>query len=157
MPKSPIALMAIAALLAACSAAAQDAGPLGQVPAEQALHGAPAAEAVYASASGEHAQAAQAGAAVSCDVRTRRSAGGLVLQARAFADRDVDGEYDLVITKSGGGNASEINQGGPLAIAAGSSVTLGESEISVERGARVHAVLTLRDADGVLCRRTITI
>jgi hypothetical protein len=90
---------------------------------------------------------------VSCDVRARRTANGLLIRARASADRDVDGEYDLLITKSGA-NAAEISQSGAVSIAAGSSVTLGENEISVERGARVRALLTLRDADGTLCRRS---
>ncbi|MGQ0534422.1 MAG: curli-like amyloid fiber formation chaperone CsgH [Caulobacteraceae bacterium] len=93
-------------------------------------------------------------AAISCEVRSRRTGNGVLIQARVFADRDIAGEYDLVITKSGGGNSSEINQSGPVSIAAGSSVTLGENEISVERGARVRAVLTLRDSHGQICRRS---
>jgi hypothetical protein len=37
---------------------------------------------------------------------------------------------------------------------AGMAATLGENEISIERGSRVRAVLTLSDDTGELCRRT---
>lgn len=170
MSKNPFALMTLAALLAACTAAAQDAAhPLKQTTAEPALLGAPlpapvptraavtdAPEPVRA-APAPRVVAAHNDAAVTCDVRTRRSENGIVIQARALADRDIDGEYDLVITKSGGGNSSEINQSGPVSMSAGSAVTLGENEISVERGARLRAVLILRDADGTICRQSFTL
>lgn len=94
---------------------------------------------------------------VTCEVRSRRTANGLLIQARAFADRDITGEYDLVITKSGPAGSSDISQGGALDLAAGSSALLGENEISVERGARVRATLTLRDDDGQLCRRSFNL
>jgi hypothetical protein len=143
--------MAISALLAACSAAAQNTASVEQIATEPpSLDVAAPAPAVAEPTS----HAAHAEAAVSCDVRARRTADGVVIQARAFADRDIDGEYDLVITKSGGGNSSDISQSGPLTLAAGSAATLGENEISLERGARVRAVLTLRDASGEICRRS---
>ena len=169
MSKNPFALMTLAALLAACSAAAQNVDRLEPATAEPALLGAPVPAPVPApvevadapepvrAAPAPRVVAAHNDAAVTCDVRTRRTDNGLVIQARAFADRDIDGEYDLAITKSGGGNSSEINQSGPVSISAGSSVTLGENEISVERGARLRAVLTLRDADGMICRQSFTL
>ncbi len=105
----------------------------------------------------ERVQHASHNRAVTCEVRSRRTANGLLIQARAFADRDISGEYDLVITKSGAAGSSDISQSGALNLAAGSSALLGENEISVERGARVRAVLTLRDYSGQLCRRSFNL
>lgn len=154
MSKNILALMAISALLAACSAAAQNTASVEQItPEPPSLD----AQAPSRSMTEPSPHAAHDEAAVSCDVRARRTADGVVIQARAFADRDIDGEYDLVITKSGGGNSSDISQSGPLSLAAGTAATLGENEISVERGARLRAVLTLRDASGEICRRAFTL
>jgi hypothetical protein len=116
MSKNPFVLMALAALLAACSAAARNPDPPEQATAAPALLAAPAPKPVEMTEAPESVRIAPAprvhaahnDAALTCDVRTRRTDNGLVIQARAFADRDIDGEYDLVITKSGGGNSSEI-------------------------------------------------
>lgn len=150
MSKNTLALIALTAALAACSAAAQDPAPLEPIAAAPP----PADAQSLAEVEAVSPHAVYDEATVSCDVRARRTADGVVIQARAFADRDIDGEYDLVITKSGGGNSSDISQSGPLSLTAGSAATLGENEISVERGARLRAVLTLRDASGEICRRT---
>lgn len=105
----------------------------------------------------ERVQRVNATDGVTCEVRSRRTANGVLIQARAFADRDFSGEYDFVITKSGGGGSADISQGGAVDLEAGNAATLGENEISVERGARVRAVLTLSDASGQLCRRTFNL
>jgi hypothetical protein len=129
--------------------AADVSAPPAALAAEIAPAPAPAAE-TRAEASVQHASHAP----VSCEIRSRRTPNGVLIQARAFADDDISGEYDLVITKSGGGGSADISQSGAVDMSAGSSATLGENEISLERGARVRAVLTLRDASGQLCRRT---
>jgi hypothetical protein len=148
----------LAIALAACSAAAQNDASLESSAGSNLLGAsspAPTSTGIAVATEAAPVESVRAQeAAVSCDVRAQRTANGLLIRARASADRDVDGEYDLVITKSGA-NAAEISQSGVLSIAAGSSVTLGENEISVERGARVRALLTLRDAHGTLCRRSV--
>ena len=90
--------------------------------------------------------------AVSCDVRARPSVNGVLIEARLHANRSLSGEYQLVITKSGGGNSSDVTQGGPFTAAAGSSLSLGQTELSVERNGRVRAVLTLREGNREICR-----
>jgi hypothetical protein len=149
MLKHTLALAALLAALAACSVAAQttDALAPADAPLPVAAETAPAPIETAAAYTDE-------AAAVSCEVRSRRTANGVIIQARAFADRNIDGEYDLRIIKSGGGNSSEISQSGPLTLAAGAAATLGENEVSLERGARIRAVLTLRDASGEICSRT---
>lgn len=151
---SKLSLLAIAAIaaLAACSAATSTESDTADVvapPVTAAEVMAPAMiEPVAHSDSVQHASYE----AVTCEVRARRTANGLLIQARAFADRDITGEYDLVITKSGSAGSSDISQSGALDLVAGSSALLGENEISVEGGARLRAVLTLRDDSGQLCR-----
>lgn len=154
MSKFSLLAMAAIAALAACSAAAS-------TEAETADFIAPAPEIVAESIAPAPEEAGRVQLAsydaVTCEVRSRRTANGLLIQARAFADRDIDGEYDLVITKSGRAGSSDISQSGELILEAGSSALLGENEISVERGARVRAVLTLRDDSGQLCRRSFNL
>jgi hypothetical protein len=155
MSRNTISILAALAALAACTAAARTdasvyqggAAPLPTAP--EVIAEAPAAAPSFAQA----AHYDDAGPPVSCHIRTRRTPNGMLIEARAFAERDVVGEYDLAITKSGGGSSSEISQSGELDILAGSTVTLGQNELSVEPGARLRAVLTLRDETGELCRR----
>jgi len=160
MRKTSLLAMAALAALTACSAVARtgaetadvmDAPPI--VAAQTAPQTAPTALAGVSPVRTDTSRASYRN--VSCEVRSRRTANGLLLQARAFADRAVSGEYDLVITKSGPSGSSDISQSGLIDLAPGGSALLGENEISVERGARVRAVLTLRDESGQLCRRTV--
>lgn len=88
-------------------------------------------------------------APVSCDVRATRTANGVLIEAVAHADEAIDGEYSLVIRKTGGGGSADIEQSGPFAARAGSSVTLGGAELS--RG-YYSAELVLFDDAGELCR-----
>lgn len=132
--KRILAIAALAAAAAACSAAAQDADALAPASAVAA----PAVER----------------ATLSCDINMRRTAGGVIIQAVAASDRDFDGGYDLQISKSGP-NTAALRQGGPLALAAGASATLGENEITLGRGEHLRAVLILSAAGAELCRRDI--
>ena len=157
MSRNTISILAALAALAACSAAASSdasvhpgaAAPMPAAP--EAIVAAPSTIAAPSFAQAAHYD--DAGPLVSCHIRTRRTSNGMLIEAQAFAERDIVGEYDLAITKSGGGNSSEISQSGELDILAGSTVTLGQNELSVEPGARLRAVLTLRDETGELCRR----
>ncbi|MEZ5960731.1 MAG: curli-like amyloid fiber formation chaperone CsgH [Hyphomonadaceae bacterium] len=155
MTKKILPLFALAALLTACSASAQNITATDEAIEPLLLGEAPAPAAAYVAPEvGEPTFVAEHEAAITCDVRARRTGDGMLIQARAFADRDIDGEYDLHIVKSSAGGDAEISQSGPLVLQAGYAATLGENEISIERGARVRAVLTLYDASGEVCRRT---
>lgn len=90
-------------------------------------------------------------APLSCAVVARRTSHGLELEARAQADAPFEGSYRFVIRKSGRAGSTDLEQGGPIALEDGARATLGHNEISAERGARVHAELTLADEDGVAC------
>jgi hypothetical protein len=147
MLKNTLLIAAVTAALGACSAAAQRSNA--------AIELAPAPAAVEAAAP-VAAPAAYEAAVATCDIRVRNTENGVRIQGRAFADTDIDGEYELTITTSGA-NQSEISQAGPVSLVAGRSATFGESEISLGRGSRLRAVLTLSDADGRICRDSLTL
>jgi hypothetical protein len=73
----------------------------------------------------------------------------MLIQAVAHANRAINGDYELVITKSGGAGSSDVTQSGPFTAAAGESVTLGSTELGAD--GRYRAVLVLRDASGEVC------
>jgi hypothetical protein len=91
-------------------------------------------------------------ASLDCDIDVRRTANGIRITPVVHSDRKLNGEYTLVITKSGGGNSSDISQGGPFDVARGESVRLGSSEFSMERGAKFRATLKVRADGREVCR-----
>lgn len=150
MLKRSVSLIALAALITtACSAAAATSNIASQAPLAPVaiVEPAPAQAAAFTPASYDEAP-------LTCEVRSRRTSNGVLIQARAFADRDIDASYDLRIVKSGGGNSSEVSQSGDFSLDADSSAVLGENEMSFERGSRLRAYLTITDAHGELCQRT---
>jgi hypothetical protein len=93
--------------------------------------------------------------ASTCDIIVRRTPNGVSLKAVANLSRPTAGDYTFVITKSGGGGSSDINQGGPLESYAGRH-DLGSSEISMGRGASYRATLKLISPSGrEICRRVV--
>ncbi len=154
--------------LAACSAAARPTEEAPIAPAaiaseveyaapdsnELALAGASevaAPESYVAAAPAAMMPVAAAYADVRCDIRVRRTANGVELEAVARSDEPALGEYEFVITKSGAAGSSDIVQGGAFDLGGGHSQSLGLSEIGMERGARYRARLVLSDHDGVVC------
>ena len=89
-----------------------------------------------------------------CDIDVVRTANGIRITPVVRADRALDGEYSLVITKTGAAGSSDINQGGPFDAARGERVKLGASEISFERGDTYRAVLKVRANGREICRDT---
>lgn len=146
MSKSILLALSAAVALMACSAAAGTEASLAP----------DVAQAVASDTSARPVEADTADLApVSCEIRSRSTSDGALIQGLAFADRDVDVEYELLITKSNRSGSADVTQGGSTSISAGSWVTLGENEIGLDRGARLRAVLVLRDSDGELCRRSL--
>ena len=166
MTKTYVSLAALSFLMAACSAAAlPNAAPVApSAPASPSAPAPLAQTAPVAAAPALIAPKREAAApmretaaprtplleSVSCEVRVRSSSNGILIQAVAHADRAINGDYELVITKSGGGGSSDVTQSGPFTAAAGESVTLGSTELGAD--GRYRAVLTLRDASGEVCR-----
>lgn len=93
-----------------------------------------------------------ASAAMTCEIRATRTSDGVRLESFAHASGPITGTYDIVVTKSGAAGSADINQGGEFDTASAPSAALGASEISVERGARLHARLTVHADNGTTCR-----
>jgi len=92
---------------------------------------------------------AQAPASAACDIRETRTSQGLRLEAVVHARTALRAEYGFSVEAKGSGGTSNVTQGGPFEAAAGVSTTVGAVDIS--RG-RYRATLTVRDADGEICR-----
>jgi hypothetical protein len=90
-----------------------------------------------------------------CDVAVERTRNGVMLTALADPDRSMSGHYSFIITKSGGGNSSDIEQGGPFRSSSPGVIELSSSEISMERGSGYRATLTLTSQGREVCRRTV--
>lgn len=89
-----------------------------------------------------------------CDIDVARTANGVRITPIVRADRTLNGEYSLKITKTGASGSSDINQGGPFDAARGERVSLGVSEFSLERGDHYRAVLKVRANGREICRDT---
>ncbi|NWG52894.1 MAG: hypothetical protein HXY28_04175 [Hydrogenophilaceae bacterium] len=87
-----------------------------------------------------------------CVITATSTRGGVRIEADA--ESRGDGEYSLVIVKRGPDGESSIVQGGALRDADPDSPLAG-AEISLERGARFRATLTIHDSAGVTCRDEI--
>jgi hypothetical protein len=141
MRKKLIVVAAFAALSAGCGATASSAQPV------------PQAELETVEPQDAVVDDARSDRAVDCDVRVARSARGVALRGILRANTAASGDYRFVVTKSGGGGSSDISQGGPFALAAGEEAVVGSADLSMERGARWRAVLTLERDGVVICRR----
>ena len=134
-----IAVLTVLALVTACNASA---GPYTTPYATNPPS--PSAPAAIAAALPAHADA-------SCDIRTTRTAHGVRIDAVAHTQRSLTGRYELLVRSSGGANASDIVQQGPVDLAPGAVVTLASSEIGAAHRGHTDITLTLRDANGVVC------
>ena len=146
MKKILLALTALTAI-AACSAAASPSAPMAM--ANVAPVGAVQAPTPVA----VHRDLASSRPV--CDIRARPTSHGVAISAVVNANDPISGDYDLVITKVGASGSSDVNQSGPFHATRGERVTLGETELGLDRGDRFHAVLTLRGADGRVCRQEL--
>lgn len=136
-------LTAAAVAMMACTAAA----PANENPTPIAV-AAPIEPATPLAASAPTLASADAQSAW-CDVRVTPTRHGA--QFEALARGETPASYELVITKRDGGGSSDIVQSGDVDLAGGDTQSLGGAEISLERGARYRATLTLSDADGEIC------
>lgn len=97
-----------------------------------------------------HVEAATTG--MTCRIDIKERAGATVLESIVVSKSSIAGSYDLVITKSGGGGSSDINQSGQFDAAAGSETSLGTVMLGGDAG-RYKAKLTVRAGDRAIeCR-----
>jgi hypothetical protein len=93
--------------------------------------------------------------AISCEIRSSKSSGGILLEAVATGQAQTTGEYEFVISKSGGGGTSDITQGGEFEIGPEEEVILGEVALGSGEGTSVRARLTLSEGGKVLCEAQV--
>lgn len=161
MKRLLLVLTALSAI-AACSAAA---APNAQVTASATpsmveasaayLAGPPPSATYAAPPKASPVEHISASSRMDCDILARPTSHGVAISAVLNAGEAMSGDYNLVITKSGASGSSDVQQGGAFNAARGERVTLGETELGLDRGDRFHAVLTLTDADGRVCRQEL--
>lgn len=149
----PFAAFVALGVMAACSAAASTDAAL-PLQAGPAAAPAPVVVAAPLASAAPVSGAAVERAAFSCDVRLRPTANGVLIEPVVRSDANMAGSYDLSIVQTGA-NSSEIQQGGDFTAEAGSTVTLGQSEIGTDRSSRGHVRLRVQDENGASCSRTV--
>lgn len=90
-----------------------------------------------------------------CRILTDRTRNGVAFTAIGEFDRSVSGDYSFTVTKRGRSGSSDLVQDGPFRARAGSTETLGNAEISVERNGGYRAVLKVYSNGRQICRREV--
>jgi len=112
--------------------------------------------AVVAEAAPARVQAAQYHqASAMCDITIRRTSNGALIEALVESDTWLDAEYSFDLDVAGSAGSSTISQGGEVTLDAGDTAVVAQNEISFNRNSRGRAELTVFDADGEVCSRTL--
>lgn len=82
-------------------------------------------------------------APLACTIQATKVHDGLRLEALVAADHEAAGTYRLVLSKTGPAGSTDVSQGGEFAVMPGTTSVLSGSELSLERGAKLSAKLTL--------------
>jgi hypothetical protein len=138
----PLALVSAAA----CAAASE---PMPEAAAPELSAAALVEQLEAAPAPAEPAQqAVYLASGVECEIYRARTLHGLRLEAMAigFEASPEPLDYEFIVTKQGPGGSSDIMQAGEV-----SEGGLGSVDLSLERGDRFHATLTLSDSEGEVC------
>ncbi|MGJ3261860.1 MAG: curli-like amyloid fiber formation chaperone CsgH [Salinarimonas sp.] len=88
----------------------------------------------------------EAHAGLTCEIRTSRSGGLLLLEPTVSSDTAMRGHYGFVVEGRGSGGRSDIEQGGAFAVSAGEPARLGS--VALSPSAAFEARLEI-EADGV--------
>lgn len=123
-----------------------------------ALAGLAALAACAVSAAPGPAQADPPGYAASpvwCEIRVDETRYGARYTALAGSRRPIEGQYRFVLIRTGGSGESNNEQSGSFELEPGEVANLGSSEISLDRRARVRALLVLETRRGVVCQDAV--
>ena len=88
------------------------------------------------------ARATQASADVGCEIRTTKVSGGVQLEGVVFARKPAAGEYEFVVSKSGGSGTSNSSQSGDFELDARQESVVGEVMLGGGGSSKAH--LTIR-------------
>jgi hypothetical protein len=106
-------------------------------------------------ASSSLAAAGSEPSAVRCEIHVKERAGGVTLEGIAFAETAIKGSYQLVVTKSGGGGSSNINQGGEFQTAVGRNTSLGTVMLSGNGGSYNARLKVMWDGHSTECSEKV--
>lgn len=81
--------------------------------------------------------------AVQCSVVEKHTNGMVHLHGVIVATRDITGQFNLRVMKTGPGGMANLSQAGTFSASANRKVTVGQSTVSVESGAEYTASLEI--------------
>lgn len=87
-------------------------------------------------------------APLACTIQAQKVQGGLRLEALVATHHQAAGTYQLTLTKSGPAGSSDVSQGGEFSLLPGATTVLSGSELTLERGAKLTAKLSLATSEG---------
>lgn len=93
---------------------------------------------------------------IRCEIQVKSRSGGVTLEGIVHANAAVDGSYQLVITKSGGGGSSDINQGGEFSAAPGKETSLGTVVLAGNGGSYTATLKVKWNGKSTECREKVS-
>lgn len=93
--------------------------------------------------------------AVRCAIEIKQRAGDVSLEGVVFSKTAIDGSYQLVVTKSGGGGSSNINQGGEFRTQPGRNTSLGIVMLSGDSGSYTAKLKVDWKGNSTECREKV--
>ena len=92
---------------------------------------------------------------VRCEIQVKDKAGGVALEGIVTNSSAIDGTYQLVISKSGGGGSSDIKQSGAFSSKAGQDTSLGTVMLGGDGGHYTAKLKVLWDGRSTECREKV--
>ena len=93
---------------------------------------------------------------VSCEVQIKTRSGGVSLEGFVHSNAAIDGTYQLVVTRSGGGGSSDIDQGGAFSAAAGKDTSLGTVMLGGNGGSYTAKLKVKWNGSSTVCREKVS-
>ena len=93
---------------------------------------------------------------IRCEIQVTSRSGGVSLEGIVHANAAIDGSYQLVITKSGGGGRSDIAQGGEFSAAPGKATSLGTVMLGGNGGSYTAKLKVKWNGNSTECREKVS-
>ena len=93
---------------------------------------------------------------IRCEILVKSRSRGVSLEGIVHANVAIEGSYQLVITKSGGGGSSDINQGGEFSAAPGKATSLSTVMLSGNGGSYTAKLKVNWNGNSTECREKVS-
>lgn len=110
---------------------------------------------VAGAAAGVAGSASAAGDGVRCEIAVKQRAGSVTLEGFVDSASRISGSYELLVTKTGGGGSSDIQQGGEFSASAGARTPLGTVVLAGDGGAYTAKLKIKWDGKSAVCRESV--